>query len=252
MEFSGIGAEIAIFYPVKLQIILKGIRCILLDCDHSVRFFDAKLSLNIGKSKLCCPHLLLCLEVRSSRSEVSWLLDLLHSSVLSELSHGTAWEAPSIVHFHRVLCSVWDKMNIGFVCSCIPRSHFCELAAQRCRRFHVQARELCVSRDLQSRLRYQSVQELCGPGTPRCATPQSLQCSAQLNNSFVFLVWFLYVFFFSHGFGFFFSPTMFRTVSCSDQPSQHNPQYHSGFFLALPNLIFCIPESCLDGLWRCW
>lgn len=54
MEFSGIGAEIAIFYPVKLQIILEGIRCILLDCDHSERFFDAKLYLNIGKSKLCC------------------------------------------------------------------------------------------------------------------------------------------------------------------------------------------------------
>lgn len=53
MEFSGIGAEIAIFYPVKLQIILEGIRCILLDCDHSERFFDAKLYLNIGKSKLC-------------------------------------------------------------------------------------------------------------------------------------------------------------------------------------------------------
>lgn len=55
MEFSGIGAEIAIFYLVKLQIILEGIRCILLDCDHSERFFfDAKLYLNIGKSKLCC------------------------------------------------------------------------------------------------------------------------------------------------------------------------------------------------------
>lgn len=39
MEFSGIGAEIAIFYPVKLQIILEGIRRILLDCDHSERFF---------------------------------------------------------------------------------------------------------------------------------------------------------------------------------------------------------------------
>lgn len=55
MEFSGNGAEIAIFYPVKLQIILEGIRCILLDYDRSERFFDAKLYLNIGESKLCCP-----------------------------------------------------------------------------------------------------------------------------------------------------------------------------------------------------
>lgn len=55
MEFSGIGAEIAIFYSVKLQIILEGIRCILLDYDNSERFFDAKLYLNIGESKLCCP-----------------------------------------------------------------------------------------------------------------------------------------------------------------------------------------------------
>lgn len=39
MEFSSIGAEIEIFYPVKLQIILERIKYILLDCDHSERFF---------------------------------------------------------------------------------------------------------------------------------------------------------------------------------------------------------------------
>lgn len=38
MEFSSIGAEIAIFYPVKLQIILEGIRYIFPDCGDSERF----------------------------------------------------------------------------------------------------------------------------------------------------------------------------------------------------------------------
>lgn len=120
------------------------------------------------------------------------------------------------------------ETSIGFACSCIPRSYFYELITKRCRRFPVQARDPCVSRDLQSRLRYWSVQEFCGPGTPRCAIPQSLQCSAKLSNAFLFLLGFLY-FFFSHGFGFFPFHT-FRIVSYSNQPSQHNPQYILDFF----------------------
>lgn len=107
MEFSGIGAEIAIFYPVKLQIISKGIRCILLDCDHSERFFDATLSLNIGKSKLCCPHLLLAWKWNhhSQKCHGFWICCTVLFS-LKSCHMIIAWEVPSIVYFHTVFCCV--------------------------------------------------------------------------------------------------------------------------------------------------
>lgn len=183
-----------------------------------------------------------------SQSKVSWLLDLVHSSVLSEeLSHGYGKYLQLCVFTHFLLCLRQDEY---WLCMhCIPRRCFSELVVRRCRRFHVQARELCVSRDLQSRLRCCSVQQLCGPGTPKYAIPQSLQGSANWTTLYFSCGFFVWVFFLW---------VCFPPI-CSELPhvlTNHLSTTPSTildfFFLALPNLIFHIAESCLDGFWRYW
>lgn len=96
MEFSGIGAEIAIFYPVKLQIILEEIRCIFLDCDHFKRYFfsDAKLSEYWKEQTVLSSHLLPAWEWKHQRQKCHsfWIC----FTVTFSLHVMVMWEIPPL------------------------------------------------------------------------------------------------------------------------------------------------------------
>lgn len=120
---------------------------------------------------------------------------------------------------HTFFHWVWAKMAIGFICSCILRSYFYGLVVERCRRFLLQDRQLCVKR------RAEQVECLwCEiPVCPGAARPgDSQMCRLAVppmqqnwrHPPLFFILFPLY---------------LFKIGLCCNQLFQHNPQHVSGF-----------------------
>lgn len=120
---------------------------------------------------------------------------------------------------HTFFHWVWAKMAIGFICSCILRSYFYGLVVERCRRFLLQDRQLCVKRRAEQVERLWCEIPVC-PGAVRPGDSQMCRLAVppmQQNWRHPPLFFILFPLY------------LFKIGLCCNQLFQHNPQHVSGF-----------------------